>query len=333
MRRGAFAFSAALFSAGCFSLESKDNPYLIDPPPKPEVIREIPHTFALSMLSGRGAGLTLTALNTGTLAARGEAVSALKSYSSKVKLDVPVFLIRHGKKGLILFSTGLSPNKKRRPDEGLLNMVKFLASFDYGFRFKQKKGEDTVSLLKKAGIAAEDVSYIIVPYWDAGTVGLLDAFPNAKVAISRREWEWRKEVEEKRKSPLDTSVFEGKISLRLVDINNQPPFGAFENGLDFFEDGSVFLVNLPGRTPGNMGVWLNLDGGPVLLTGGATFVVDNYLDLALPVKGKVADLQSYWLSLHAISAMRAGVPQLVVFPGNDLAPLKLVNRSDIRRLR
>jgi hypothetical protein len=78
-----------------------------------------------------------------------------------------------------------------------------------------------------------------------------------------------------------------------------------------------------------MGAWLNLDGGPALLTGGATFVVDNYLDLRLPVKDKITDLDSYWLSLHIIKAMRRDVPQLVVLPGNDLTPIRLANRPDI----
>jgi glyoxylase-like metal-dependent hydrolase (beta-lactamase superfamily II) len=321
---------------GCFSLAEKENPYLITPPDKPESIRSIPHTFALSLISNRANhSVTVEAFNTGFLKTRGEAVSARKSYNSKVNLDVPVYLIRHAKEGLILFGAGLSTEKKRRPEETLLNALKFLASFDYGFRYRQKKGQDIISRLKNKGVNPGDVKWLIVPYWNPATVGMLDAFPNAQVVVSRREWEWRKEIAEKKSTPgpIDPKVFEGKIKLKLVDINNKPPFGAFENGYDFFGDGSFYLVNLPGRTPGNMGAWLNLDRGPALLTGGATFVVDNFLDLALPVKGKIVDLDAYWLSLHIIKAMRRDVPQLVVLPGNDLTPVALANRLDITSVR
>ena len=159
---------------------------------------------------------------------------------------------------------------------------------------------------------------------------MLDAFPEAKVVIARSEWDWRKSKESKPPGPLDPGSFEGKVKFEFVDPRSAPALGAFENGLDLFKDGSLFLVDLPGRSPGNMGLWANLDEGPVLLTGGAAFVLDNTLDLALPVKGKIDDLGDYWRSLHLIRAMSAAVPRLVVFPGNDLTPLKLVRRKDIR---
>ncbi|MDE2290974.1 MAG: hypothetical protein KGL53_02730 [Elusimicrobia bacterium] len=99
--------------------------------------------------------------------------------------------------------------------------------------------------------------------------------------------------------------------------------------MDLLGDGSLFLVSLPGRTPGTMGLWVNTDGGPVLLTGSAAYVLDNYLDLALPVKGRFHDLDEYWRSLWMIQAAMKGVPRLTVVPGNDLAPLRLSGRTDI----
>ncbi|MFH2202295.1 MAG: hypothetical protein ABIJ96_04205 [Elusimicrobiota bacterium] len=331
MRRALPAF-CVLVLAGCFSLAEKKNPYLIAPPEKPTTIRTLHHTFALQMLSERrAASVSLQAFNTGTLRTRGEAVSALKSYNAKVKLDVPAFLIKHSKQGWILFGTGLSPQRERRPGEALVRVVKFLASFDYTFRYEQKKGRDIVAQLREEGISPAEIRWIIVPYWDAATVGMLDSFPGATVVVNRREWEWQQEAAAAKPGPLAPAVFAGKIKLQFVDMHNQPAFGAFENGVDFFGDGSLYLVSLSGRTPGSIGAWLNLDNGPVLLTGGAAFVVDNYMDFALPVKDKIFDLEYYWHSLHVIHAMRRGVPQVVVFPGNDLVPLRLSARSDISR--
>jgi len=99
VKRALFAL-CALALTGCFSLAEKENPYLITPPERPAAIRTLHHTFALQMLSERrAASVTLRAFNTGTLRTRGEAVSSLKSYNSKVKLDIPAFLIKHSKQG------------------------------------------------------------------------------------------------------------------------------------------------------------------------------------------------------------------------------------------
>ncbi|MEE8424709.1 MAG: hypothetical protein V3S11_02710 [Elusimicrobiota bacterium] len=328
------AAALVLMLGGCLPEIPQKNPYLLEPPPAPEGIREIPHTFALRMISGRAAkSVDLRVFDTGTIRARGEAVSSLKSYGAKIKMAAPAFLVRHSAEGLVLIGTGLSPEKKRRPSAEFLHAVRYLASLDYGFRYKQKRKQNLVSQLVRAGVDPADVKWLVVPYWDATTVGMLDAFPGAVVVISRREWEWRssKTKEGRPPGPLDPQAFKDKIKLRLVDLASEPAFGAFDNGHDLFGDKSLVLVSLPGRTPGNMGVWVNLDRGPALFTGGAAFVVDNYLDLALPVKGKIHDLEDYWRSLHIVQAMMKAVPRLVVIPGNDLTPLKLAGtRPDIK---
>ncbi|MFH1723802.1 MAG: hypothetical protein ABII00_04170 [Elusimicrobiota bacterium] len=326
MRARPLAAVLAVLVAGCLPEIPQKNPHLLEPPPPPGGIRDLPHTFALGLITGREAGsVTMRVFNTGTIRTRGEAVSALKSYHAKIELDVPVFLIRHSAQGLVLFGTGLSSDAGRRP-RSVLDAVR-----PYAFRYKQKKGRDIVSRLRAGGTAPEDIRWVVVPNLEPDSAGMVDAFPAATVVVSRREWEWRKARVSggAPPDPLSPASLEGRLRLRLVDLANSPAFGTFENGMDLFGDGSLYLVSLPGRSPGNMGLWANLDGGPVLLTGGVAYVVDNYLDLALPVKERIQDLEEYWRSLHIIRASARGVPRLVVFPGNDLTPLSLSGRSDI----
>lgn len=316
----------AALLAGCLPEIPQKNPYLLEPPPPPSGIRRIPHTFALSMLSGRKAKrVSLRVYNTGYVRTRGEGVSALKSYHAKIKLDIPVFAVIHSSRGAVLFDTGLSPERDRRPG-GILDVVS-----RYKFRYKRKRRQDIVSQLRADGIDPDDVRWVIASHLDRDAAGMIDAFPNAEVVVSRMEWEWRADRTREGLEPslLSPQWLKPRVREKLVDLHNAPALGAFENGLDLFEDGSVYLVSLPGHTPGNMGAWINLDKGPVLLTGGATFVVDNYLDLSLPVKGKIDDLEDYWRSLHIIRAMRKAVPNVIIFPGNQINSLAVPIRGDL----
>jgi len=329
MRRALPAALAALLIAGCLPelpFQEGKNPHLLIPPETPEGIRKIPISFPVDLVNDRRAqSVTMDVFRAGAIKVRGEAVSSLKSYHSKIEMDVPVFLIRHSSAGYILVGTGLSTDKSRRK-ENILD-----AFLPYSFAYRLKRKEDIVTQLARFGIAENEIRWIFLPYLDIDTGGMLDAFPEATVVLSRAEWEYRKSLQKPGAAGgfLSPSAMEARLRIEPADVGLAPGFGSFENGLDFFGDGSVYLVSLPGRTPGNFGVWVNLDEGPVLLTGGATYVVDNYLDRALPVKGKLVDLEDYWRSLHIIRAMRQSMPRLQIFAGSDLSSLAVPRRSDL----
>lgn len=321
---------AVAILAGCLPElpEGKKNMWAVKPPKPPTDIRKIPHTFSLALTSGRRAdSVRLDALATGQVRTRGETVSSMKSWHAKLKLDAPAFVVRHSSAGVVLFGTGLSPDAARRPD----NYLSVLEQRPW--TYSRKKGQDAVSQLASMGIGVEDVRWVVLSSLEPEQIGMVDAFPEAQVVVSRREWEWRKG----RMKPTDKAwalspeALEAALGsrLQLVDLSDKPSFGPFENGLDLFSDGSLVLISLPGRTPGTLGLWVNLDEGPILMTGSATYVLDNYLDLALPVQGRFDDLEEYWRSLYCIKAAMRGVPRLTVVPGNDLSPLRLSGRKDV----
>ena len=225
----------------------------------------------------------------------------------------------------MLVGTGLSTDKKKRRENILDTFL------PYAFKYRLKRKADIVTQLARAGVAADEIKWIFLPYLEVDTAGMLDSFPEATVVLSSAEWEYRKSIKRTgiSKSYLDPAVLEKAVLIKTADVALAPAMGSFENGLDYFEDGSFFLISLPGRTPGNIGFWINLDEGPVLLTGGAAYVVDNYLDRTLPVKGKLTDLEEYWRSLHLIGAMRKSMPRLQIFAGSDLSSLAVPLRDDL----
>ena len=89
------------------------------------------------------------------------------------------------------------------------------------------------------------------------------------------------------------------------------------------------LLDLAGHTVGSMGLWLNLDSGPVLLTGDAAWVVDNYRDLSLPITWHIFDVRRYWRRLIAIRRTQESAPELLIFPGHDLGPVRGARREGI----
>jgi hypothetical protein len=117
--------------------------------------------------------------------------------------------------------------------------------------------------------------------------------------------------------------------LTLIDFAQDKPFGPFEHGRDLLGDGTAILVDLDGGVSGGAGLWLNLDSGPVLLTGPGAFVYDNIYDDALPDRKFVVDVSSFAWNARAMRLAAEAIPRLVIVPAHDLSTLKLAPRPDV----
>lgn len=314
------AFTAVVFLAipGCEEGPSK--------PPVFKDIRPVPRSFAQEIIARRKIdGLSIRVYNTATVESPGRAVSEMKSVTSKTRLDVPAFLIRHPAKGYLLFDTGLHPDVETEPEKKLGRVAYFFVPFKMG------PGQNILSQLKADRIPVEKLKWVVLSHLHVDHAGMPEAFPGAEVIIDRREWDGT--VENKgswtRAYDFDVAAWKDHPNLRLVDLSSAAPYGSFDRAEDLFGDGTVYLVDLAGHTPGNLGLWVNLDSGPVLLTGDASWILDNHQNLALPLKGHIADIKEYWRRLFMIKSLQEAVPQLVVFPGHDLAPLRLQPRPDV----
>lgn len=294
--------------------------------PPPTDLKKVPLTFLEELIIKRKvSNVTMRIYNTGVIHTKGGGVSSMKSWAAKVRLDVPVFLIEHPKEGLILFDAGVSTEIAERMNPRKFSLQRFF------MRFESASGQDVIAQMKVGGLDAAAVRWVIVSHLHLDHAGLIDRFPGATIVISKPEWEHQKKVVEEKKSSkeFDPGLYEARIKLKLVDLSTAPAFGAFDHAIDLFSDGTLFVVALPGHTPGSIGLWANLDGGPVLMTGDASWVVDNHMDLALPYSKSYHDLSQYWRSLHIIRAMQEAAPRLVVFPGHDLVPRTLTGRQDL----
>lgn len=318
MRRGPLlALLALAFASGCAGGETR--PQFKDIPP-------VSGGFARQIVAARKVdGLTLKIYNTGSVTAPGAAVSELKSLAARTKLDLPAFLIKHPTKGYLLFDTGLHPDMETMP-------AKKMGRLNYFFLpFKAARGQNIVAQLKADGIEPGMVKNVVISHLHMDHSGMIDAFPNAVVYVDRREWESQKKIVIEKPAPyqFDPLAMEPNLRLRQVDLSSSPAYASFDHAEDLFKDGTVYLLDMSGHTAGNMGLWINLDSGPVLLAGDASWVLDNHQDLALPLKSHIYNLNQYWRRLFQMQAAQRGLERLVIFPGHDLMPLKLQPRPDI----
>lgn len=276
--------------------------------------------------SRRVDGLSIKIYNTGSVVAPGGAVSSVKSWRVKTRLDIPVFLISHPTRGLILFDTGLHPDMETMPKKKMGRINYFFVPFKAG------PGQNIAAQLKADGVALEDIKTVVISHYHLDHYGMMDAFPKARIMMDRREWESVKALKaagDLQSFDDDPDAMEKRVRLELVDVSSGPAFGSFDHAVDLFGDGTLFLVDLAGHTAGNMGAWVNLDSGPVLITGDASWITDNHEDLALPITAHIYDLRQYWRRLIMMKAMKNAVPGLVIYPGHDLSPLKYDPRPEV----
>jgi glyoxylase-like metal-dependent hydrolase (beta-lactamase superfamily II) len=125
----------------------------------------------------------------------------------------------------------------------------------------------TVAALRaETSLPAPDFALPTHAHWDH-VCGVLD-LPGLPVYLHGTEWHW---ISEGTVAPVG-GVRDSLRDRPLVEYElDGPPVLTFTRSHDLFGDGSVVLVDLPGHTPGSVGVLAHTDGGWVLLAGDAAW--------------------------------------------------------------
>lgn len=318
--------SLALFPfllSGCAEIGLEPNGLPAPPAPRPALraARPASATFGASLIAHRRVdGVRVEIFVIGEGQVRGNLLSELKSPEARLTPPLTAVLIRHPKEGAVLFGAGLPE------DMGGMGARRVRGSALSPF--KVAPGRDIVSRLEAAGVKAEDVKAVILPDLAPEWAGRAGAFPNAMIVMSSQAWVNPKRRALERDLP-DPRAFIPEERLKLQDFSQTAPYGTFDHGIDLFKDGTVILIDLDGGAAGGMGAWINLDSGPILLTGPGAFVYDNIFDSALPDKKFVVDISSFMWNARAMRLASEAAPRLVILPAHDLSTLKLSPRPDI----
>lgn len=230
----------------------------------------------------------------------------------KKKLSHIAVWVKHPK-GDFLFDTGLGDSIEIQSKE---------MSFLHRQLFKYNKEKSVKKQLILNGISTDSIKTILVSHlhWDHSS-GIKD-FPNATVITTEEEYEFAQS--EKAHSPAFLkSQYDGK-SVRWDFIKfERKPYEFFDESFDYFGDGSVIIVKLPGHTNGSIGMFLTLENGKrIFFTGDVTWSIDGFKRPSAKhtIPSNYVDLDKEELNntIIKIHLLMADDTSLIVIPAHDL---------------
>jgi len=169
------------------------------------------------------------------------------------------YLIRHGD-DLMLWDTGLPgaiAGKGPQVDGG----------------FTLELARSLVDQLAAIGIAPADIDLVGISHFHDDHTGELAAFPAARLLTGKGDWDAISAVEPDPRIQVAPYAHWVKESGAVEPVTGDH---------DVFGDGSVVMLDLPGHTPGHMGLEVQTTAGIVLLSGDVTHFYENYANDGIP---------------------------------------------------
>ncbi len=235
----------------------------------------------------------------------------------KIRVPAMFALIRHPERGVILYDTGYHTR-----------FYEAAGGFPFGVLQKFTPAEiepehNAAAQLEKHGIAPGDVKTIIIGHGHVDHVAGVKDFPDAKLVVERREWDFMqgnrykifgkgyvKSLYEGIPNEVDTVNFEGHTSGE----------GLFDKAVDLCVDGSLMLAPLRGHTRGQMGLMVNLPGGEsYFFIGDAAWISENYLRKlppSRPARMILADFQKFKKTLQVLNDFHRDYPWVTIVPSH-----------------
>lgn len=215
-----------------------------------------------------------------------------------VNLPIAGWLIDHPD-GLVLFDNGMHP--------GLQSDTSRLGRTAEMFRPDYHPGEEVSARLTERGVRPTDVDLMIFSHLHfdhAGGTGLL---PDARLVIQRAEWEAGHDQRLIEHGVYDPADYDHGHDVQPIDGRH-----------DVFGDGRVICLPTPGHTVGHQALRVELDSGPVVLTGDCIYFERMLTDMVVPRFGFDTDMQRR--SMEELARLREDGCRLIF--GHDEAQFR-----------
>lgn len=175
------------------------------------------------------------------------------------------YLIKHGEEWL-LWDTGLPSSLVETPEghtEG---------------PFTAKVKVTIAEQLKAIGITIEDIDYVGLSHTHFDHSGNVNLFKNSKLVLQKKEYET---LSDENGVLLDADHVKAMSYFLASENKNQ--LELIEGDVDFFKDGSVKMVSLPGHTEGHMALIVSLPkAGDIVLSGDQWHFTENRKNNGVP---------------------------------------------------
>jgi len=209
-------------------------------------------------------------------------LSIITGDDNTATLPIPSWLVEHPD-GLLLFDTGLHPDLQTSTDRLGRSARFFTPDFP--------AGEELAARLNARGIRPSDITHIVFSHLHFDHVGGTAEVPNARIVVQADEWA----------AGTDPRLIE-KGAYMPDDYVLGHDIQTVTGLHDVFGDGKVICVPTPGHTIGHQSLQVNLESGPVVLTGDCIYFDEMLTEMRVPNFGYDTDQQR--VSMVELQRMR-----------------------------
>ncbi len=188
-----------------------------------------------------------------------------------VTLPIISWLIEH-ERGLVLFDTGLHAD--------LQHDVTRLGRSAAAFRPVFAPGEELTGRLESAGIRPDDITHIVFSHLHFDHAGGTVEIPDARIVIQSAEWRAGHDQRLVERGIYNPDDFDHGHDVQTIDGEH-----------DLFGDGAIRCVPTPGHTAGHQALRVELESGPVVLTGDCIYFARMLATMSVPGFGHDTDRQ------------------------------------------
>ncbi len=243
--------------------------------------------------------------------------------SKPIVMDEAAFVIKHPTHGYIMYETGIHPEVSSDP-VGYVGPLLYFGGF---LKMEQEKHQDILSQLKKNRITLNDIKTIFVSHLHPEHGGAITSFPDTPIAVDKKEYDY---AFNKPKYNYFEKEYKTVEKWKLLDFEQKNDFEPFEGAIDWFKDGSVFVISTPGHTPGHISLLLNLPQGPVFLVGDIIWKQENLSTQTIGMPFVSVDGEAHRKALGQLTKFVEVNPEVLIVPSHDLRNVKNTSRGDIK---
>jgi len=178
--------------------------------------------------------------------------------------------------------------------------------------------------LPRLGFKPSDVKHVILSHLHWDHAGGIRDFPDARFIVGRREWDFAAGLSGKalfKNAYIKEQFLAEGLQVEPVGTDPDRPFKNFPASYDLFGDGSLVLLDLPGHSPGLMGLYVTMPSGRRFLLSGDTFYFPEGLEQRIPksalMRALVSEGPEAIASIEKIAALRQSEPDLEVVGSHD----------------
>ncbi len=190
-----------------------------------------------------------------------------------------------------------------------------------------------VHQLPKLGFKASDVKNVIISHLHWDHAGGMRDFPHAHFFIGRREWNFASGLSglSLLKNAFVKEQFCGAgLDIELIETDPRKHFKNFPASYDLFGDGSMVLVDMPGHSPGLMGLYVTMPSGRRFLFSADTFYFPEGLEQRIPksalMQSLVSESPEAGASIDRVYELMNSEPELEIVGSRDY---RLPGRYDL----